>query len=134
MFLEPSQNSQENTCARASFLIKLQACEFSKNTFFTEHFRATASVLIMQFLSFCRSKYPNFFPAGPFFLCWSWNVYQNSPALPNSSLKACTKWLIYRLLYEKIDSKILWNRSKKNHEHATCTDFQFQNLKFSQKG
>ena len=23
---------------------------------------------------------------------------------------------------------------KKNHEHATCIDFQFHNLKFSQKG
>ena len=43
VFLEISQNSQENTCARASFLIKLQAlaqvfscefCEISKNTFF----------------------------------------------------------------------------------------------------
>ena len=51
MFLEISQNSQENTCARVSFLIKLQAwgfikkktlaqafscefCEISKNTFF----------------------------------------------------------------------------------------------------
>ena len=40
MFLEISQNSQENTCARVSFLIKLQAsgpsvfcefCEISKN-------------------------------------------------------------------------------------------------------
>ena len=38
MFLEISQNSQENTCARVSFLIKLQA----KNTFFTEHLRVTA--------------------------------------------------------------------------------------------
>ena len=54
VFLEISQNSQENTCARASFLIKLQAlalalaetlaqafscevCEISENTFFTEH-------------------------------------------------------------------------------------------------
>ena len=54
IFLENLQNSQENTCARVSFLIKLQAfrfirkqtlaqvfscefCEFSKNTFFTEH-------------------------------------------------------------------------------------------------
>ena len=56
------QNSQENTCARASFLIKLKAsscsfikketlaqmfscefCEISKNTFFTEHLLATAS-------------------------------------------------------------------------------------------
>ena len=53
VFLEISQNSQENTCARASFLIKLQSwacnfikdealaqvfsyefCEISKNTFF----------------------------------------------------------------------------------------------------
>ena len=29
LFLEISQNSQENTCARVSFLIKLQACVFS---------------------------------------------------------------------------------------------------------
>ena len=55
VFLEISQNSQENTCARISFLINLQAsacnftkketltqvlfCEFyeiSKSTFFTE--------------------------------------------------------------------------------------------------
>ena len=35
MFLEISQNSQENTCARDSFLIKLQALgKISKNTFF----------------------------------------------------------------------------------------------------
>ena len=58
-----SQNSQENACARASFLIKLQAlaynyikketlaqvfsCKFyeiSKNTFFTEHIWPTAMV------------------------------------------------------------------------------------------
>ena len=37
-FLEISENSQENTCARASFLIKAQVfscefCEISKNTF-----------------------------------------------------------------------------------------------------
>ena len=30
LFLEISQNSQENTCARVSFLIKLQACDFIK--------------------------------------------------------------------------------------------------------
>ena len=58
-----SQNSQENTCARVSCLIKLQAsgnflkketlaqvfscefCDISKNTFFAEHLRVTASVL-----------------------------------------------------------------------------------------
>ena len=36
-FLEISQNSQENTCARVSFLRKLFSCEFceiSKNTYF----------------------------------------------------------------------------------------------------
>ena len=64
------------TCARASFLIKLQACEISKNTFFTEHFRATASVLKMQFLSFCRSRYPKFFPAGP---CLGFEMFIKMP-------------------------------------------------------
>ena len=54
MFLKISQNPQEHTCARLSFLMKLQAealaqvfsfefCEISKNNFFTEHLRATAS-------------------------------------------------------------------------------------------
>ena len=61
VFLEILQNSQEDTSARVSFLINLQApacnfikketlaqvfscefCETSKNTFFTEHLRATA--------------------------------------------------------------------------------------------
>ena len=63
-FFEISQNSQENTRARVSFLIKLQAsglqfikkealpqvfscelCEIFKNTFFTEHLRTTAYVM-----------------------------------------------------------------------------------------
>ena len=63
MYLEISQNSQENTCAGVSFLIKLQAqasnfnkkdtlaqvfsckfCEISKNTYFTKHLRTTASI------------------------------------------------------------------------------------------
>ena len=62
VFLEISQNSQEHTCARASFLMKFHAgacnfikkdtlaqvfscefCEISKNTFFTEHLRVTAT-------------------------------------------------------------------------------------------
>ena len=45
MFLEILQNSQENTCARDSFIKKeslarelsCEFCEISKNTFFTEH-------------------------------------------------------------------------------------------------
>ena len=66
MFLEISQNSQENTCTRVSFLIKLQAevcnfikeetlaqvffcefCKISKNIFFIEHISATASLYRM---------------------------------------------------------------------------------------
>ena len=56
VFLEILQNSQENTCARVSFLITLQAkkealvqvfssefCEIFNNTSFTEHLRTTAS-------------------------------------------------------------------------------------------
>ena len=45
MFLKISQNSQENTCTRVS-LAQVFSCEFCKifkNTFFTEHFRVTAS-------------------------------------------------------------------------------------------
>ena len=61
VFLDMSPNSQENTCARDSFLVKLQAyfikkeslaqvfsckfCKISKTTFFTEHLRTTASVI-----------------------------------------------------------------------------------------
>ena len=44
VFLEISENSQENTCA--SKLAQVFSCEFSEisnNTFFTEHLRATAS-------------------------------------------------------------------------------------------
>ena len=56
LFLEISQNSQENTCARASFLIKLikkeilaqvfscEFCEISKNTFFYRTPLVAASV------------------------------------------------------------------------------------------
>ena len=51
MFLKILQNSQDNTCAQVSFLIKMtraqffscKFCEISKNTLFTEHLRATAS-------------------------------------------------------------------------------------------
>ena len=59
MFLRISQNLQENTCARASFLIKLQAeavaqvfsCKFyeiSKNAFFHRTPLVTASELVKK--------------------------------------------------------------------------------------
>ena len=53
LFLEISQNSQENTFAIVSFLIKKETlaqvfsyefCEISKNIFFTEHLWTTASL------------------------------------------------------------------------------------------
>ena len=43
VFLEISQNSQKNTCARISFLIKLKA--------FSEHLRTTASKVSIKFKS-----------------------------------------------------------------------------------
>ena len=48
VFLEISQVSKENTCARVYFLPLAQVfswefCEISKNSFFTEHLLATAS-------------------------------------------------------------------------------------------
>ena len=52
MFLEISQNSQESTCARVSFLIKLQACEISKSIFFYRTPLAAAS--ICEKLFFCQ--------------------------------------------------------------------------------
>ena len=71
LFLEMSQNSLESTCARLSFLTKLQAkacslikketlaqvfscgfCEISKNAFFTEHVWATASDIRPFFFCF----------------------------------------------------------------------------------
>ena len=52
VFLKISLNSQENTCARVSFLIgtflaqgfSCEFCKIFKNTFFTEHLQETASV------------------------------------------------------------------------------------------
>ena len=63
VFLEISQNSQENTCARVSFLIKLQAeawhrcfpvnfAKFLRTLFLTEHLWATASPFVLANDSF----------------------------------------------------------------------------------
>ena len=75
VFLEISQNSPENTCARVSFLIKLQTLglwhrcflvnfvNFCKNIFFAEHFWTAASksaLIILDrhlLVSVCRNLY-----------------------------------------------------------------------------
>ena len=58
MFLKISQNSQENICVRISFFCKFikkeilgqmfscQFCDISKNIFYTEHLRKTASNIV----------------------------------------------------------------------------------------
>ena len=43
VFLEISENSQENTCSRVSSVPDLFSSEISKTTFFSEHLRTTAS-------------------------------------------------------------------------------------------
>ena len=83
MFLEISQNSQENNHAGVSFLIKLQAlacsfikketlsqvfscefCEIYKNTFFTGHLWTTASEFVTKMLIFRSSRSQMFFKIG----------------------------------------------------------------------
>ena len=49
MYLEILQNSKENTCARASFLIKLRAWEISSNIYFYSTPLVAASELIQLY-------------------------------------------------------------------------------------
>ena len=51
VLLEILQNSQENTCARASFLLKMQASDLDKNTLLNEHLWTTDSLQKM----YCRT-------------------------------------------------------------------------------
>ena len=49
VFLEISQNSQENICARETLetlaqVFSCEFCEISKNIFFTDHLMTTASI------------------------------------------------------------------------------------------
>ena len=94
MFLEVSQNSQENTYARVSVLIKLQACNFIKkealvrillyefceifkNTFFIEHLRTIASVATKECEGFT-------------------NLIQISPEVTSQSYSYCKNLFLLR--------------------------------------
>ena len=97
----------------------------------------TTSVFRMRFLSFSKSKYPKFFPQGLFFLCCSWNVYQN--ALIPRNLTCSHKFLVTHLYYMAyLPDTLRKNRLSKFFatalKHATCINFQFHNLKFKHKG
>ena len=69
MFLEISQNSQENTCARISDLqletlalaFYCEFCEIYQNTFSTEHLWTIASKFITELLIFRSSRSQMFF-------------------------------------------------------------------------
>ena len=90
VFLEFSQNSQENTCARVYFLIKLQSflkkdtltqvfscefCEISRKAFFAEHLRW----LLLYFLSFIWGRVSLGMPSGisDFFFYTSRKINKN---------------------------------------------------------
>ena len=62
VFLKIYQNSQGKTCVRVSVLIKKETlaqmfscefCEMFKKTFFTEHFRKTASERLLEKIYWC---------------------------------------------------------------------------------
>ena len=77
MFLKISPNSQKNTCAGVSFLIKLQASIFLKN-FFVEHLlllRARSSVVNDLHL---KPKNPGSIPAASY--VQRWTPSSNCPA------------------------------------------------------
>ena len=63
MFLEASQNPQENTCARVSLtqVVPWEFCEVSKDTFFTEHLWTVASVRLNSLDSALTLKWRKFF-------------------------------------------------------------------------
>ena len=76
VFLKISRNSQVNTCARVSFLIKFwglqkkealakmfscEFCEVFKNTFFSEHLRTTASDFLPFIQFICATQFSHMF-------------------------------------------------------------------------
>ena len=64
VFLIISQNSQENTCARVSFLIKLQACKFIKK-------ETLAQAFPVNFAKFLRTTFLQNTSGGCFCMeCW----------------------------------------------------------------
>ena len=114
--LEISQNSQQSTCDRVSFLTKLQAsacnfikqetlaqvfccefCEISRNVFFTDYLRATASVMWMlsnisfPFISWTTQPFQKKFFSlvmfkWHFHIKFSWNVLKKLLEECNCSL------------------------------------------------
>ena len=79
VFLEISQNSQENTCARVSFLIKLQAKACAR-VFSYEFFKISKSTFffteLFRWLVLCLLVWPCFFYHDFVILCWGFRSCQ----------------------------------------------------------
>ena len=108
VFLEISQNSQENTCARVSFLIKLQASRTQACNFIKKE--TLAQVLSCEFVNFLRI---------PFFienLWWLLLEYFTQ----NNSLRKSERFSItfHKVL---IFSEPLWKNLEPRHEKEKLT-------------
>ena len=120
VFLEISQNSQENICARVSFLIKLQASGSQENTCIrisflikTETYSFIKKVTLVQVFSceFCK-----------FFRAF---LYQNT----SGRLLLSIRIVPTKLLYLKSTYWVLWTLWKphsigfKNLQNVVITDY-----------
>ena len=144
MFLKTSQNSQENICVRVSFLVKLQAsaCNYIKkdtlaqtfpwefrktykNTFFTEHLRATASGNLNFLNQTCGLVTYKI-------MCKRWKIW-----LQNIKLTLRKKMLVFGVVLVRFQSKCGIMRSRIapttntfysvlniTFIHWTCLEFQ----------
>ena len=91
MFLEILQNSQENTCTRASFLIKLQACNLIKK-------RVWHRCFPVKFAKFLRT---------PFLQNTSRRLLLKKKGFLNQHLIKASKLLVFVLLSFFIVSNIM---------------------------
>ena len=107
MFLEISQNSQEYTCARVSFLAQLFPCEFceiSKNTF------SYRTPLVAAFDL-------NFFPQQ--FFKFSRNIFTSFPLL---YIRKLYKFLDLKLLYYLLVDKQVTKFFKESRNGFFCIE------------
>ena len=98
MFLEISQNSQENTCARASFLIKFpQACNFIKKENLTQ----------MLYCEFCEISKTTFFHKTPPLAASESNRYSFFYRNSFTKLSVLSEAVVQRCSVKKVFLKIL---------------------------
>ena len=124
MFLKISQNSQENTCVRASFLITLQAsdfikketlaqafsCEFCEVFYRTPYLQNTSGRLLLK-LSSLRWAFYLVIPWQLIFACLIWNSVkvakwgkpkQTAGGVLNNFVKLPGKHLCWCLFFNKV--------------------------------